>query len=475
MKCSKELFLELYRKVETGEITQKQAAKIADYTTVQFSNLFKLYRIDGDKIFTHGLAEKKSNRAIPEEKKIKIQTLYKEKYPNYKLSSFLKIISDIPELKCSIKTLKKILSEENVDPLEKSSVEAVERQIEEIDEPKSYEEKIYQFLKYYSKKEVDSDSIAQRLCISKQEFLEINRIVHKNKIAPSVDNFTEDTGKLISDTMASIKNLREEIKKDENLTLFEKKKKYIPLVSNGTFSHYIIGEYLNMPPVYLAQLAQRYKSEGESCFIRKPSARTVGNHVIPKDEVEKIITLYSDKYQGIPFGQYCEILKRDYKINHSSKAISKYLVDAGFESPDKNQHLRCHNAKYEDFEMYLSKLKFFISENNNSESMEYGIIYCCNLLFDSCWRTLKKVLSKKGYNKENFRTSFSIFELALSQNIIDTRIGWEHWKKYHQYFSYPYEPTLRKNSIKYIEEIYYPMFENILYKIKLDEEEREDA
>lgn len=79
---------------------------------------------------------------------------------------------------------------------------------------------------------------------------------------------------------------------------------------------------------------------------------------------------------------------------------------------------------------------------------------------------IKKLLSETNENENNFRTSFSIIELSISKGIIDTKNEWEHWKKNHQYFAYPYNDELRKRSVKNIREVYFQMFKKIFEEIK---------
>lgn len=217
-------------------------------------------------------------------------------------------------------------------------------------------------------------------------------------------------------------------------------------------------------PPHFSRLLKRYREEGEGCFINghtglKPNST-------PTEEIKFFVDLYSEKYTNCSFKEYSRILQEEYKINKTYKTISKYLREAGLVSPDKEQHSRANKIIYEDYETLLRKLENFLKENNPFESQEYGLIYCCNLLFDSCWRTLKKLLSETNENKNNFRTSFSIIELSISKGIIDTKNEWEHWKKNHQYFAYPYNDELRKRSVKNIREVYFQMFKKIFEEIK---------
>lgn len=71
MKCSEEDFKRFYKLVESGQLTNKAAAKACGYTPVRFSQLRAKYREIGERMFIHGLKGKKSNhtKITPEVRK----------------------------------------------------------------------------------------------------------------------------------------------------------------------------------------------------------------------------------------------------------------------------------------------------------------------------------------------------------------------------------------------------------------------
>lgn len=75
MKCPEEDFKRFYKLVESGQLTNKVAAKACNYTPEQFCHLRKKYSEIGDRLFTHGLRGKKSNhtKLTPEIKKFIVE------------------------------------------------------------------------------------------------------------------------------------------------------------------------------------------------------------------------------------------------------------------------------------------------------------------------------------------------------------------------------------------------------------------
>jgi|TARA_Y100000294_G_C8536171_1_gene329159 hypothetical protein len=103
--------LHVIRRVLDKRIKQTEAAKLIELCNRQVRRVVKRVKEEGDKGIIHKLRGKRSNNKILEETKIKVVSLYKEKYKGFGPLLFSEKLFDIEKIKISDETVRKWLIE----------------------------------------------------------------------------------------------------------------------------------------------------------------------------------------------------------------------------------------------------------------------------------------------------------------------------------------------------------------------------
>lgn len=97
MKIVKEDFKRFYPEIKAGRMKAKAAASALRITASYFCTFCKKYEKQGDRVFTHGLRGKVSNRAIPQSVKERVYNLYIKECGNNNFLNFAYFKDELAE------------------------------------------------------------------------------------------------------------------------------------------------------------------------------------------------------------------------------------------------------------------------------------------------------------------------------------------------------------------------------------------
>jgi len=99
---------------------------------------------------------------------------------------------------------------------------------------------------------------------------------------------------------------------------------------------------LSLSRMQISRLKRKYIAKGQNDLYIKKKEGDVANKT-SKDIIDKIISLYREKYYGFNFSHYYEMLTEHEEINISRVTVYRYLRKAGFFSPKGNKKCKKKN------------------------------------------------------------------------------------------------------------------------------------